>query len=82
MEMPLQVYTPNLQLLVNPSMTNNKEIGVILTAALIAMISTTIIAVSVEARFCATPNSPMGQVAEQLIKLQQDCSYSNPTTKP
>jgi hypothetical protein len=62
-------------------MTNNKEIGVIITAALIVMISTTIIAENVEARFCATPNSPIGQVADKLIKLQQGMLLLQPNNQ-
>jgi len=62
-------------------MTTNKEIGVITAAALITMISTTIIAENVEARFCATPNSQMGQVADKLIKLQQGMLLLQPNNQ-
>jgi len=45
------------------------------------MISTTIIVERVEARFCATPNSPIGQVADKLIKLQQGMLLLQPNNQ-
>ena len=45
------------------------------------MISTTVIAERVEARFCATPNSPIGQVADKLIKLQQGMLLLQPNNQ-
>ena len=81
MEIPLQVYTSNLDIVGSHTMFNNNEISVIITAALITMISTTVIAERVEARFCATPNSPIGQVADKLIKLQQGMLLLQPNNQ-
>ena len=62
-------------------MTDNIEISGIITAALIAIMSTTIIAENVEARFCVTPTSPIGQVADKLIKLQQGMLLLKPNNQ-
>ncbi len=62
-------------------MTNNKEIAVIIAAALITMIPTTFIVESVDARFCVTSNSPIGQVADKLIKLQQGMLLLQPNNQ-
>ena len=67
--------------MVDPSITDNIEISGIITAALIAIMSTTIIAENVEARFCVTPTSPIGQVADKLIKLQQGMLLLKPNNQ-